>query len=132
MPPAVRSRYPGRAYLDTANIWASLRAYMGQPPGNRDERADRRYEQARLLGGGSAINALLANRGAPSDYDEWEARGAVGWSWKDVLPYFAAQIVGGILATSLLFGIAALCALALLLAKRARRPVGSTWLGPAT
>ncbi|MCW6512683.1 GMC family oxidoreductase [Lichenifustis flavocetrariae] len=88
MPPAIRSRYPGRAYLDTGNIWASLRAYMGQPPGNLDERADRRYEQARLLGGGSAINALLANRGAPSDYDEWEARGATGWSWEDCLPYF--------------------------------------------
>lgn len=88
MPPAIRSRYPGRAYLDTANIWAGLRAYMGAPPGNRDDRADRRYEQARLLGGGSAINALLANRGAPADYDEWESRGATGWSWAECLPYF--------------------------------------------
>ena len=88
MPPAIRSRYPGRAYLDTANIWASLRAFMGSPPGNRDDRTDRRYEQARLLGGGSAINALLANRGAPGDYDEWDARGAKGWAWEDCLPYF--------------------------------------------
>jgi 5-(hydroxymethyl)furfural/furfural oxidase len=30
----------------------------------------------------------LANRGAPTDYDEWNARGAAGWGWKDVLPYF--------------------------------------------
>ena len=88
MPADIRSRYPGRAYLDTGNIWASLRAFTGAPPGNRDERRDRRYEQARLLGGGSAINALLANRGAPADYDEWEARGAAGWSWADCLPYF--------------------------------------------
>src|SRR5258708_8598967 len=50
--------------------------------------ATRRYEQARLLGGGSAINALMANRGAPADYDEWEALGAHGWNWRTCLPYF--------------------------------------------
>ena len=48
----------------------------------------RKYEQARVLGGGSSINGQLANRGAPSDYDEWEARGATGWNWNAVLPYF--------------------------------------------
>ena len=48
----------------------------------------RKYEQARVLGGGSSINGQLANRGAPSDYDEWEARGAEGWNWNAVLPYF--------------------------------------------
>jgi 5-(hydroxymethyl)furfural/furfural oxidase len=82
IPPDIRSRYPGRAYLDTRNIWNSLTALMGshgQP---------RRYEQGRILGGGSAINAMMANRGAPSDYDEWDALGATGWSWQDCLPYF--------------------------------------------
>ena len=47
-----------------------------------------RYEQARVLGGGSSINGQLANRGAPRDYDEWEQRGASGWCWETVLPYF--------------------------------------------
>ena len=41
-----------------------------------------------MLGGGSSINGQMANRGAPTDYEEWEARGAAGWGWKDVLPYF--------------------------------------------
>ena len=41
-----------------------------------------------MLGGGSSINGQMANRGAPTDYDEWEARGAAGWNWNDVLPYF--------------------------------------------
>jgi 5-(hydroxymethyl)furfural/furfural oxidase len=41
-----------------------------------------------VLGGGSSINGQMANRGAPTDYNEWEARGAAGWSWDDVLPYF--------------------------------------------
>ncbi|KAK45832.1 sorbosone dehydrogenase [Caballeronia jiangsuensis] len=84
MPDAIRSRYPGRAYLDTRNIWQTLKARMSRSA------ATRRYEQARLLGGGSAINALMANRGAPADYDEWEALGASGWNWQTCLPYFRA------------------------------------------
>ncbi|PAJ77648.1 GMC family oxidoreductase [Burkholderia ubonensis] len=82
MPAAIRSRYPGRAYLDPRNIWQHLQARMSRPA------APRRYEQGRLLGGGSAINALMANRGAPGDYDEWESLGASGWNWSSCLPYF--------------------------------------------
>jgi len=29
----------------------------------------------------------MANRGAPTDYDEWDARGAAGWKWNEVLPF---------------------------------------------
>lgn len=86
IPPDVRARYPGRAYLDTRNIWNALTARMGKT--TRGERASRRYEQARILGGGSAINALMANRGAPSDYAEWEALGATGWGWETCLQTF--------------------------------------------
>jgi 5-(hydroxymethyl)furfural/furfural oxidase len=82
MPPAISSRYPGRAYLDTDNIWKHLSARMSGAAQTR------RYEQARLLGGGSAINALMANRGAPADYDEWDALGARGWNWAACMPYF--------------------------------------------
>ncbi|WP_126876141.1 GMC family oxidoreductase [Paraburkholderia kururiensis] len=82
MPADIRSRYPGRAYLDTRNIWQRLHARMSAPA------VRRRYEQARVLGGGSAINALMANRGAPADYDEWDALGATGWTWAQCLPYF--------------------------------------------
>ncbi|WP_162069606.1 GMC family oxidoreductase N-terminal domain-containing protein [Burkholderia sp. THE68] len=82
MPDAIRSRYPGRAYLDTRNIWQQLKARMSMSG------ALRRYEQARLLGGGSAINALMANRGSPADYDEWETLGADGWNWRTCLPWF--------------------------------------------
>ncbi|WP_433850554.1 GMC family oxidoreductase [Brucella pseudogrignonensis] len=88
MPDAIRSRYPGRAYLDTNNIWVKLKARMGGSGQNHDSRTSRRYEQAKILGGGSAINALMANRGAPTDYDEWERLGAQGWNWENCLPYF--------------------------------------------
>ncbi len=88
MPDAIRSRYPGRAYLDTRNIWAKLQAHMGFTDTNTQTRSSRRYEQAKILGGGSAINALMANRGAPADYDEWQKLGAEGWNWENCLPYF--------------------------------------------
>ena len=89
MPDIIRSRYVGRAYLDPGNIWPQLTARVGPPPGNApDGREPRRYEQARLLGGGSAINAMVANRGAPGDYDEWGTLGAEGWNWTAALPYF--------------------------------------------
>jgi choline dehydrogenase len=44
--------------------------------------------RGRLVGGSSAVNATVALRGQPQDYDAWEAQGAVGWGWRDVLPYF--------------------------------------------
>lgn len=44
--------------------------------------------QARVLGGGSSVNAMLYMRGIPSDYDRWAEEGAQGWSYEDVLPFF--------------------------------------------
>lgn len=44
--------------------------------------------QARVLGGGSSINAMVYVRGVPEDYAQWEASGAAGWGYQDVLPYF--------------------------------------------
>ncbi len=88
LPDNIRSRYPGRAYIDEGNIWSELKAYIGAPKGETAGRSPRRYEQGRVLGGGSAVNAMVANRGAPGDYDEWGAEGAKGWSWETALPYF--------------------------------------------
>lgn len=47
-----------------------------------------RYTQARVLGGGSSINAQIYTRGNALDYDEWRQLGCPGWSYEDVLPYF--------------------------------------------
>ncbi len=48
-----------------------------------------RFTQAKVIGGGSSVNAQVYTRGVPADYDEWEADfGIKGWSYKDVLPYF--------------------------------------------
>jgi 5-(hydroxymethyl)furfural/furfural oxidase len=90
-PPEIRDSYSGTAYFDPRFHWTELKVTT-QVVSHNNPQADRpplrKYEQARVLGGGSSINGQLANRGAPTDYDEWEARGAAGWSWNDVLPYF--------------------------------------------
>lgn len=46
------------------------------------------YTQAKVIGGGSSINAQIYTRGAAQDYDEWRQLGCEGWSYADVLPYF--------------------------------------------
>ena len=40
------------------------------------------------MGGGSSVMGMVAYRGTPDDYAEWEAHGAAGWGWNDVLPYY--------------------------------------------
>jgi 5-(hydroxymethyl)furfural/furfural oxidase len=90
-PAVIRDSYSGMAYFDPRFHWTELKVTTQIVSHNNPE-ADRpplrKYEQARVLGGGSSINGQMANRGAPTDYQEWEARGAAGWSWNDVLPYF--------------------------------------------
>jgi 5-(hydroxymethyl)furfural/furfural oxidase len=73
------------SYFRPDYFWPGLQVFnrtaaAGAPP--------RYYEQARVMGGGSAINAMVALRGLPGDYDEWAQMGARGWGWNDVLPYF--------------------------------------------
>lgn len=44
--------------------------------------------RGKMLGGSSGINYMVYVRGHPGDFDNWAARGAEGWSYNDVLPYF--------------------------------------------
>ncbi|MFM2370436.1 MAG: hypothetical protein RIS85_158 [Pseudomonadota bacterium] len=46
------------------------------------------WPAARRLGGGSAINGMIYVRGHRRDYDGWAERGATGWGFDDVVPYF--------------------------------------------
>ncbi|MBX3499000.1 MAG: GMC family oxidoreductase N-terminal domain-containing protein [Alphaproteobacteria bacterium] len=90
-PPEIRDSYSGTAYFDPRFHWTELKVHTqivshNNPHENRPPL--RKYEQARVLGGGSSINGQMANRGAPTDYAEWVNRGAEGWGWDDVLPYF--------------------------------------------
>jgi choline dehydrogenase-like flavoprotein len=46
------------------------------------------YPRGKVIGGSSAINAMIYMRGQAADYDGWRERGLEGWGWRDVLPYF--------------------------------------------
>ena len=76
VPEPILDSRSGYASRDPRFIWNQLRVTTEAMPHNEPD-APRprlvRYEQARVLGGGSSINGQLANRGAPHDYDEWEA-----------------------------------------------------------
>lgn len=49
------------------------------------------YPRGRVLGGSSAINAMLYLRGQREDYDHWRALGLDGWGWDDVFPVFKSH-----------------------------------------
>jgi choline dehydrogenase-like flavoprotein len=49
------------------------------------------YPRGRVIGGCSAINAMIYMRGQAADYDGWRQLGLTGWGWDDVLPLFLAQ-----------------------------------------
>jgi len=44
--------------------------------------------RGKVLGGSSSINGMVWVRGNPLDFEEWQAMGAAGWGYADVLPYF--------------------------------------------
>lgn len=46
------------------------------------------YPRGKVIGGSSAINAMICMRGQAADYDGWRALGMTGWGWSDVLPAF--------------------------------------------
>ena len=81
--------YPMGASFNPAYHWSELKVRLSHTPSNSSPRQTPRFlEQARVVGGGSSINAQMANRGSPLDYEEWEELGAKGWDWDSVLPYF--------------------------------------------
>jgi choline dehydrogenase-like flavoprotein len=64
------------------------------------------YPRGKVIGGSSAINAMIYMRGQAADYDHWRQLGLAGWGWDDVLPFFkrhenhflgesAAHAIGG-------------------------------------
>ncbi|MGL5116090.1 MAG: GMC family oxidoreductase [Beijerinckiaceae bacterium] len=49
------------------------------------------YPRGKVIGGSSAINAMIYMRGQAADYDGWRQLGLTGWGWDDVRPLFMRQ-----------------------------------------
>ncbi|WP_227268484.1 GMC family oxidoreductase [Roseobacter weihaiensis] len=61
--------------------------YQTEPNAALDNRVSY-WPRGKLMGGSSAINAMVYIRGQPEDFDDWHRMGNPGWGWDDVLPYF--------------------------------------------
>lgn len=72
------------SYYNRDYKWPGLKAHWR----TRDNSPAVGFEQGRVIGGGSTVMGMVALRGTPADYDEWEALGATGWNWQQVLPHF--------------------------------------------
>jgi choline dehydrogenase len=47
-----------------------------------------KYPRGKVIGGSSAINAMISMRGQAADYDHWRQLGLAGWGWDDVRAVF--------------------------------------------
>jgi 5-(hydroxymethyl)furfural/furfural oxidase len=72
------------SYYNDAYFWPDLKVHWRR----KDNSPPMSFLQGRIMGGGSSVMGMVAYRGTPDDYAEWEAHGATGWGWADVLPYF--------------------------------------------
>ena len=89
-PDDVLATYAGRAMSNTDYVWPELQASRGSGQHiPRDARKPAFYHQARVIGGGSTINAQIALRGTPADFESWRSTGLSGWGWEDLIPYFS-------------------------------------------
>jgi 5-(hydroxymethyl)furfural/furfural oxidase len=72
------------SYYNDAYFWPNLKVHWRR----RDNSPLTGFSQGRIMGGGSSVMGMVAYRGTPDDYAEWEAQGATGWGWNDVLPFY--------------------------------------------
>src|ERR1700754_1903865 len=75
--------YPS-SYYNKSYMWPALKVHWRE----RHNSPATGFDQARTIGGGSSVMGMVALRGTPDDYAEWERLGAAGWGWDGVLPYF--------------------------------------------
>lgn len=57
-------------------------------PSTHTDGRNHMWPRGNVLGGTSALNAMIFARGHKSDFDSWASMGATGWGYEDVLPYF--------------------------------------------
>jgi 5-(hydroxymethyl)furfural/furfural oxidase len=90
-PMEIQDTFAATAHSNPRFTWGQTVTFAPRPSNAPDKRKKVRYAQGRVIGGGSSVNGMISVRGLPSDYDGWVERGAAGWGWDDVLPYFKKQ-----------------------------------------
>ncbi len=81
-PEDILDTYAGRALGNRSYFWdLQVRRGADVPHLSDAQRRPMRYEQARVIGGGSSINGQVALRGMPLDFNRWQTLGATGWDW---------------------------------------------------
>jgi choline dehydrogenase len=83
---SLRHRMPlaaSKLWLDAHSSWCS---WSEPEPALGGRRLP--VPRGKGLGGSSAINGTVYNRGIPNDYDQWRDLGLSGWDFASLLPYF--------------------------------------------
>ena len=89
--PAARTTGSGSTFRSATCSPSAIRAPTGcsRPSRSRGSTAAAlNYPRGKVIGGSSAINAMIYMRGQAADYDHWRQLGLTGWGWDDVLPFF--------------------------------------------
>jgi choline dehydrogenase len=73
----------GKTFYDDRVNWM----YQSEKIPGLDNRRNY-FPRGKVLGGSSAINAMVYSRGQAGDFDAWEALGNPGWGWRDILPLY--------------------------------------------
>ena len=81
-PESIRGKSVFAAVGEPGRIWPALTAVCA------DGQVPIPYLRGRGVGGSSAVNAQVAIRGLPSDYDRWATEGCTGWGWDAVQAAF--------------------------------------------
>lgn len=74
--------------LWAASLGTDATKWFETLPANHTDSRRHMWPRGNVLGGTSALNAMIFARGHRTDYDGWAANGATGWSFDEVLPHF--------------------------------------------
>lgn len=73
----------GKMHVKRSHDWG----YDSEPEPHTNDRVIEAM-RGKVVGGSSSINVMAYVRGHRGDFDRWAQKGATGWSYEDVLPYF--------------------------------------------
>ncbi|PWE53461.1 glucose-methanol-choline oxidoreductase [Metarhizobium album] len=79
------------ARLWTHSLGTDATKWFDTTPQNYADSRQIRWPRGNVVGGTSALNAMIYARGHRSDYDSWAYAGNTGWSFDEVLPHFIAM-----------------------------------------